>query len=267
MTRYATDAAVGVCLLVGAFEGAHAQTDYYNLDRGRPLQVEDALVIERHAFELQFAPIRWSGSRLSGSMLEVEPEIAWGAFPRLQIEVGVPLVAHRVGGQPAGAAGIEASALYALNAETTSWPGLALAVASTLPGGPLGPDRPWTEVTMIATRTLSAGRVHVNVGVAPGQAARAPHDAARWRAGVAVDRTLVIHSALLGAELVAERPAGSTSVTWNAGAGMRLQLTPRSALDVGGGWRSAGDEPRASWYLTMGSALSLGLLHRFGGVR
>ena len=40
---------LGVLLTVGMItpaSGAHAQTDYYNLDRGRPLRVEDALVIE-----------------------------------------------------------------------------------------------------------------------------------------------------------------------------------------------------------------------------
>ncbi|MBL8960841.1 MAG: hypothetical protein JNJ98_13385, partial [Gemmatimonadetes bacterium] len=36
--------------LLGAVAGpVRAQTDYYNLDAGRPLRVEDALVIERHA--------------------------------------------------------------------------------------------------------------------------------------------------------------------------------------------------------------------------
>jgi hypothetical protein len=39
---------------------AFAQTDYFNTDRGRPLQVQDAIPIERYAFELQAAPLRWS---------------------------------------------------------------------------------------------------------------------------------------------------------------------------------------------------------------
>ena len=36
------------CLLIGstlAIVPAHAQTDFYNTDRGRPLETEDALVI------------------------------------------------------------------------------------------------------------------------------------------------------------------------------------------------------------------------------
>ena len=67
---------------------ALAQTDYYNTDAGRPITVEDAYAVERFAFELQLAPLRleraWRGVYNWG----VEPEIAYGIFPRTQLEVG-----------------------------------------------------------------------------------------------------------------------------------------------------------------------------------
>jgi len=36
-----------------------------------------------------------------------------------------------------GAAGVDVSLLYALNAETLTWPGIALSVGAVAPAGPL----------------------------------------------------------------------------------------------------------------------------------
>src|SRR5947199_3663291 len=51
-----------------------AQTDYYNTDRGRPLQIEDAYTTERYAFELKLASVRLE--RVNGGQYnwDVEPE-------------------------------------------------------------------------------------------------------------------------------------------------------------------------------------------------
>jgi hypothetical protein len=244
---------------------ASAQTDYYNLDAGRPLRVEDALVIERHAFEWQVAPLRFSGARGQGTAFAVEPELAWGILPRTQLEVGVPLRRAGDGGRAMGAAGVDVSLLYALNAETMTWPGLALSVGAVAPAGPFGPERTLMTVGGIATRTMSAGRVHVNAQVTPGAATRGAYDeASRWRVGVAADRTFVVHSTLLGADVVAEKPLGGGDVQWSAALGMRRQVGPRSAVDLGVGRRLTHG---GAWFVTAGSALSFGLLHRFGGAR
>ena len=74
-----------------------AQTDFYNTDRGRPVQIEDAYVTERHAFELKLAPVRLE--RANGGIYNwgLEPEIAYGILPRTQIEVGLPLAYVEVG--------------------------------------------------------------------------------------------------------------------------------------------------------------------------
>lgn len=62
--------------MILAAPAARAQTDYYNLERGRPLRVEDALVIERHSLEWQLAPLTVSGARHAGSRIALEPELA-----------------------------------------------------------------------------------------------------------------------------------------------------------------------------------------------
>ncbi|HEX2092411.1 MAG TPA: hypothetical protein VHG28_08415, partial [Longimicrobiaceae bacterium] len=109
--------------------GAAAQTDYYNTDAGRPLRVEDALPVERHAFELQLAPLRLE--RRGGGVYgwEVEPELAYGILPRTQLEVAFPLALEDAGGgsRSSGLAGVEVSSLHNLNTETATLPALAVA--------------------------------------------------------------------------------------------------------------------------------------------
>lgn len=247
---------------------AHAQTDYYNLDRGRPLRVEDALPIERHAFEWQLAPVRLSGARGAGSTLDLEPELAWGLWPRTQLEVGVPLARVRRGGATSvGGAGVDVGILHALNTETTSLPALAVSARALFPAGPLGPSRTIPTVTAIATRTFSAGRLHLNASASPGRYRSGDRvdEGSRWEVGVAADHSFVFQALLVGADLVVRRPlVGDETPEWSAAMGMRYQVGPRLGIDAGvGRGLSPGDE----WFVTFGSALSLALLHRFGGVR
>ncbi|MEP7382385.1 MAG: hypothetical protein ABI910_11895 [Gemmatimonadota bacterium] len=64
---------------------------------------------------------------------------------------------------------------------------------------------------------------------------------------------------------MARRPlAVDDEVEWSASTGVRYQVGPRTGIDVGVG-RTLRN--RDEWFVTAGSAVSLGLLHRFGGVR
>lgn len=247
---------------------AHAQTDYYNLDRGRPLHVEDALAIERHAIEWQLAPLRLGGARGAGSTLEFEPELAWGVWPRTQFEVGVPMARWSRGGRETlGGAGIDVALLHALNTETTTLPALAVAARTLLPAGPLGPSRAIPTFTALLTRTMTLGRIHLNASATPGRYSSDDRvgEAARWEVGVAGDHAFVFRSLLVGGEVLARRAlVGDGDVEWSAGTGLRYQVGPRLAVDAGVGRGLATD---GEWYVTFGSAISLSLLHRFGGVR
>lgn len=247
---------------------ALAQTDYYNLDRGRPLHVEDALAIERHAIEWQLAPLRLSGARGAGSTLEFEPELAWGVWPRTQLEVGVPMARWSRGGRETlGGAGIDVALLHALNTETTTLPALAVAARTLLPAGPLGPSRAIPTFTALLTRTMTLGRIHLNASATPGRFSSDDRvgEAVRWEVGVAGDHAFVFRSLLVGGEVLARRAlVGDGDVEWSAGTGLRYQVGPRLAVDAGVGRGLATD---GEWYVTFGSAISLSLLHRFGGVR
>jgi hypothetical protein len=249
----------------GITQPAIAQTDYYNTDAGRPIAVEDAYPIEFRAVELQLAPLRLERSSAGVYHWGVEPEIAVGLLPRTQLELGLPLAHIDAGsaGKTTGLAGIELSALHNLNVETAI-PALGIGVGALLPVGGLGPDRAYGSVKGILTRTMTWARFHVNgeytLGSrpAPDEATAGVAELSRWMAGVAVDRTFPLQSALITAELVAREPLlESEDVEWSTAAGVRYQLDPRWALDGGIGRRLTGDD--RAWYVTFGSAYAFGL--------
>lgn len=282
-------AATAVAVASAASAGRlSAQTDYYNTDLGRPLQIEDYLALERYGLELQAAPLRVE--RGGGGVYQwgIEPELAYGIFPRTQVEVGLPLSYVDAGplGRRTGLAGVDVQLLHQLNAET-ALPGLAVAANVLLPAGGLGPDRAYPSFKAIATRTASWARVHANAEVTvgprlaadPGDAAATPGsgqvgagavELARWTAGVAVDRTLPLRSLLMGAEVYARQPLQlGEGVEWASTVGVRYQYSPRLALDGGVGRRLSGEN--RGWYATVGSAYAFGLPflipRRAGGTR
>lgn len=246
-----------------------AQTDYYNTDAGRPIRIEDAYAIERRAVELQLAPLRLERARGGSYRWGIEPEIAIGLLPRTQVEIGFPL-AHVEGSamrRTSALAGIELSALYNLNAETRL-PALAVVADVLLPAGGFGPDRPYPSIKAIATKTFPWARLHVNGQVTMGDTPSAANGAvtnnaptaelSRWLAGIAIDRTFPLRSLLVTAELVTLKPLDpSDTQAWDVASGARYQLSPRLAVDAGGGYRISGSD--AGWFLTTGAALSLGM--------
>ncbi len=243
-----------VAALLVAFPSAlAAQTDYYNTDAGRPITVEDAYATERYAFELQLAPLRLE--RANGGLYtwEVEPEIAYGIFPRTHIEIGVP-IAYRDQGPAAktlGAAGLDISMLHNLNAET-SIPALGVAGELLLPFGGLAAENAYFSAKGIATRTFTWARFHLNARYTFGED-REDEDISRWLLGLAIDRASPLKSMLVTAESFVSQPIREDGeVQWNLGGGVRYQASPRLALDGGLGKRLTGDDQ--GWFVTFGMA-------------
>lgn len=249
-----------------------AQTDYYNTDRGRPVEVEDAYPTERYAFELKLAPVRLE--RVQGGRYNwgLEPEIAYGILPRTQLELGAPIafIDQAGAGTRSGLAGLELSVLHNLNVETRTLPALALRADLLAPVGSLAPNRAYPSLTAIATRTYRWARFHLNAqytfgsrlggtaesgGAAFGEGAV---ELSRWLAGVAVDRTFPLRAMLVTAEVFAREPLHTdASVEYNAGGGVRYQVSPSWALDAGVGRRLTGDN--RAWYLTFGTSYAFGV--------
>lgn len=240
---------------------AHAQTDYYNTDRGRPLLTEDAYPVERRAFEVQAAPLRLERAKGGAYTWGFEPELAYGIAPRTHVEVGLPIAfIDAAGVRRSGLTGIHMSVLHNLNVET-SMPALAVAASAALPVGALASDNTYIGVKGIATRTLSWMRFHGNAEYTFGSAdasGSGVEEASRWSAGLSADKTFPLKSLLLGAEIVVEQPLhDEEKVGISAGFGTRYQLTPRWAVDAGLGKRVTGSDQ--SWFITFGSAYAFGL--------
>jgi hypothetical protein len=235
-----------------------AQTDYYNTDKGRPVQIEDAAPVERYAFELQLAPVRMERESGGTYTWEIAPEIAYGIAPRTQLEVGFPVAFVDAGddGRAEGLAGIEIGALHNLNLETRTLPALAVAGEVLLPVGSLAPEETYASVKGIATRTFSWARFHLNGQYTFGSDADEGDnvgEASRWMAGVAVDRTFPLRSLLVTADVFAEQPlVEDDELAWTAEAGFRYQTSPQFNIDFGVGRRFAGGEQ--GWFLTFGAA-------------
>lgn len=247
-------------LVALAASGAQAQTDFYNTDHGRPLTIEDAIVVERHAFELQVAPLTFQRVARGVSHWGIAPSLAWGLAPRTHLEFSVPFAAEDDGSRtraPLEAAGVELELMHQLNAETTTLPAMALGYSMVLPIGPLAPSKAVVQARALLTRTLRWGRVHLNGAYAPGDDLELFDPGAaelnRWQAGLAVDRTFVLRSLLVGAEVFAQKPITDGGETeWHTSIGVRQQVTPRLAMDAGIGRRlSTGP---STWTLTMGAA-------------
>ncbi len=251
---------------IGGTARLEAQTDYYNTDRGRPIQIEDAYVAERYGIELKLAPLRLERARGGVYNWGLEPEIAYGILPRTQIEIGLPLSYQEVGTErQSGIAGLEFSVMHNLNAETEGWPALGIRADVLAPVGNLAPNRAYPSITGIATRTYRWGRVHMNGKYTAGSSLSAAstsdagaEELSRWLIGGAVDRTFPLRSTLITAELYGRKPLiTGEDVEYNTGAGVRHQFTTTLALDAGLGRRLNGDAP--GWYVTFGSSFAFGV--------
>lgn len=241
---------------------AAAQTEYYNTDTGRPVRIEDAYAIERHALDLHIAPLRFERRR-GVSSVAATPELTYGLVPRTQVEIGLPVLFRSAEGDEGrtGIGGVDVTALYNINAETRSLPAFGIRGGVLVPAGDYGPERIHPSVTGLATRTFRWARIHANAQYTfGGEPATASTDRTlgsgggtltRWLTGLAADRAFAYQSLLATAEAFAAGPVESDAdVEWTAATGLRYQLTPTLTLDGGVGRRLTG--PSQAWFVTLG---------------
>jgi hypothetical protein len=228
-----------------------AQTDFYNLDKHRPLRVEDAFAMKRWAFELQASPMTLSQAR-GEDLLRFRPsvELKHGLLPGLDVSVGTHMEVDRVGGETSTGLGtVELSSRANLWVESATLPAVGTRVTGHLPTD--SDQSAWVEVRVMATRGLFGPfRAHLN-GAWLGGEGRTEE----WWVGAALDYVLPFRHTLLLAETWVAEPRSLVGEeerrTVHTTAGFRYQLSPTWAMDagVGRGWSGS---HREAWYMTLG---------------
>jgi hypothetical protein len=158
-----------VCLLLAPCAVAGAQSDYFNLDAGRPTRIEDAVPTPRYELDLQLVPIRYELLSNGATRWRADPKLAYGVAPFTEIELRAPLlvVDPHAAGSPitTGLGGLALGALHAFGVETGQVPALALAAEYLAPAGSLAARTGSFSLKAIATKTFALGRLHANAGI------------------------------------------------------------------------------------------------------
>jgi len=146
-----------------------AQSQYYNLDAGRPGRIEDAGVTALYALGIDIAPFEYQ--RLSGgtTRLRAEPKLTYGLLPFTDIELRFPLVEiipprSASGLFASGLAGVAVGSMHAFNLESPHVPAFAAGTEISLPVGSLAAPQAGFIAKIVATKSTSLGRVHFNAG-------------------------------------------------------------------------------------------------------
>lgn len=139
-----------------------AQSDYRNLEGGRPLRVTDATPTERYSLDLDLTTLRLERLSLGRYRLQYEPRVAYGILPRTEISFRVPSFYRERSVSPrGGVAGLGIGAENQLLMERQSIPAVALSAEVFIPAGP-NALRTSYSMKGIATKSFTPGRLHLN---------------------------------------------------------------------------------------------------------
>lgn len=240
----AIGAACAVLLGIAAFPAVtRAQTDYRNLDDGRPVRTEDAFVVDHHEFEV-LTPFTYDAGVGGARRYTFQPELEYGIWPSTQLSVKVPIGIIDSSGNDAGVGGLQFSGIYNFNAEGPHLPAFSARADLFLPVGALAGDRTLVSLKAIATRTFGLARLHLNGAWTFGTSAtEGPRleTPPRWFASAAVDYTFFRSSILLVGDVSASQDYDGAPVGVIAGAGARWQWTPTLVVDAGVARRLTGN--------------------------
>src|SRR6266550_3243047 len=141
---------------------ASAQSEYRNIESGRPVRISDASPTERHSLDLDLTTVRVDRLSLGRYRLQVEPRISYGIFPRADISLRTLAFYREPSAVPRGTvAGVGIGGEYLVKMETLRSPAIALAGEAWAPTGP-NASRPAYSVKGLLTRSFSSGRIHLN---------------------------------------------------------------------------------------------------------
>lgn len=209
---------------------ASGQEDFRSLEADRPTKVQDAYPLKRGEWEWE-AGLR--GALVEGnSAAAAHLELTSGVFLNGEVGAELELALEEEGGETA--TGLESAgfhALYNLNRETWSAPGLGVRLDVRTPGaGDLGHEDWGGRLLGMVSRSFDRLRLHANGGYA---AASRDDGGDFWAAGLGFDYPIGLFSRTVVGDLYAEVPSDTgRSRVW-AELGSRWQLSNRSVMDVG----------------------------------
>jgi hypothetical protein len=240
--------ASAVALLVAccASASAGAQSEYRNIEGGRPVRVSDATPTELHALDLDLTTFRVDRLSFGRYRIQVEPRVSLGLIPRGDISVRALAFYREPSAAPRGTvAGFGIGGEYLLKMETMRSPAIGIAGEVWAPTGP-NASRAAYSVKGLVTRSFPAGRIHLNASYGtyairipippPGQGALIPP---------IVDGPCMISPeteglkprlfcmAGTGISVAALKPGTNTGVHWLAGIGADHAFPLRSIMIIG----------------------------------
>jgi hypothetical protein len=225
----------GACAFVPV--AVRAQSDYRNLDPGRPIAVEDAQPVEYRALESQWGLPHFVRQRSGSWLVAAEPEFKLGLLKNLQAGFSSEYVVARDADETVVAArDRQFHLLYNFNQETRRLPAIAVRPELAIHSGGLGSGEPHGSLKLIVSKTAGHNRVHLNGSYTVGPTALAGRGGElvnRFFYGAAYERTLPLKFLVILADVYARKPIDSSPAEVVFETGMRVQLTPRWVLDAG----------------------------------
>jgi len=142
--------------------GASAQSDYRNLEGGRPVRISDAIPTERHSLELDLTTIRIDRLSLGRYRAQIEPRVSYGLFPRVDISLRALAFYREPSAVPRGTvAGVGIGGEYLVKMETLHSPAIGLAAEAFIPTGPNAAKTAYSLKGLV-TRSFPDFRLHLN---------------------------------------------------------------------------------------------------------
>jgi len=229
--------------------------DHDNLDKNRPLRIEDAYPIAKGEIALEVGT-QFNDRRQGRTRVAFQPQILFGAFYNTQLEVGGDLLT-----EPTSIGGAEKSgdlrvgALYNFNTETLSLPALAVKLELEFPTGVRSKGADGT-LAGILTRTFGRWRTHLNMEYTIVGSARGAERNGLYRLAASVSyplgypmrfrETLIADVFTRQSDLSGGRNPTGVEV------GLRHQFSSRIVLDGGIGTEFAGPSDRSAFFGTVG---------------
>lgn len=251
--RYCLGALVGMFLCLGPLPAW--ALDHDNLDKNRPLQLEDAYPIAKGEIALEGGG-RFLDRRQGRTRFVFQPQILYGAFYNTQLELGGDLLTEPTTVEGAEKSGdLRVGALYNFNTETLSLPALAVKLDLEFPTGVRSRGVDGT-LAGILTRSFGRWRTHLNAEYTVVGSARGTERNGLYRLAAGVSyplgypmrfrETLIADVFTRQSDLSGRRSPTGVEV------GLRHQFSSRIVLDGGLGTEFAGPSDRSAVFGTIG---------------